>query len=454
MWFLCTSGRPQRCIEMLEAAKRTGISTPGLVVVNGGDQSAGYEIVAEHLPENWQIRFWHEETSLLDRMNALFAEQPTLPWYGWLSDDFVPVTDKWDQKLIQDVKESGGVVTANDRWQFPNRMLSSAAVFSGDMLRTMGFWMPPGFQHSFADDVLEKLGRDLQIWRNREDVVVEHHHYMNDKAPKDHVYEANYQPYMKDQRRFVEYMRNEYPALLGKFSQARQVDLSACKVMVATPCRGGMTHEYVHGMCSLMQAAAQCGVGVNLLTVPNESLITRARNVAVGEFMESDCTHLMFIDADMGFRGDDVLRLLASGQELVAAAGVRRQDGEPSFCVNMEKPKFWHEAGLLQVDEVGTGFMLISRGCLEKMIAHFPTLRFRERDTERYYPLLFDCSFDGELYWSEDYTFCRRWRETGGSVWVDPSIELIHVGNKPYRGRLMDALNNMKKKQETQDAAD
>ena len=90
-------------------------------------------------------------------------------------------------------------------------------------------------------------------------------------------------------------------------------------VMIATPCYGGQLSEgYLHGIMSVTQSAAQNNYQVHLNTMGNESLITRARNTLVSQFLDEDdknpnsFTHLMFIDSDIGFNGDAVTRMVLS----------------------------------------------------------------------------------------------------------------------------------------------
>ena len=102
-------------------------------------------------------------------------------------------------------------------------------------------------------------------------------------------------------------------------------------VMIATPCYGGQLSEaYLHGIMSVTQSAAKNNYQVHLNTMGNESLVTRARNTLVSQFLDADdsnpdlFTHLMFIDSDIGFNGDAVTRVLLSDYDIACGVYPRK----------------------------------------------------------------------------------------------------------------------------------
>jgi len=110
-----------------------------------------------------------------------------------------------------------------------------------------------------------------------------------------------------------------------------------------------------------------------------------------------------------------------------------------------EREDLWAdpETGLLEVAGVPAGFMRVTRAMLEKMIDAYPQTEFYVEsmaDTKVYG--LFEDWRDGNLKYGEDYSFCRRWREIGGQVWVNPEIKMGHVGFKTFQGHLGDYLRN------------
>lgn len=234
-------------------------------------------------------------------------------------------------------------------------------------------------------------------------------------------------------------------------------------LVVATPCYGGVvTQRYMQSVCGLMLAATHDSVAVSLELLGNDSMITRARNSLVATALDNpDATHLMFIDADIGFTADQVGRMLRFDQDVVAgmyplkvmhydaAVAQRVAAGEPletaqiryvGVCLDDEARR--EEDGFVTAEFAGTGFMLIKRQALERMIAAYPELRFAAVHDRASPSLsanqyaLFDGMIDPEsgAYLSEDYTFCRRWRAIGGEVWLDTRSRLMHIGPREYAG--------------------
>ena len=234
-------------------------------------------------------------------------------------------------------------------------------------------------------------------------------------------------------------------------------------LIVATPCYGGMvTQRYMQSCMGLLQLGAQLGLRVSIELLGYESLITRGRNTLVARTL--DCptaSHLMFIDADIGFDPAQVARMLNFGEDVVAgmyplkligwdaAALARARAGEAADTASLRYvgtpcsgAALERLQGFVTGEYAGTGFMLIRRSALERMIAAYPETRYRiahtaaepSRSANQY--ALFDCTIDSETgeYLSEDYTFCRRWRDIGGRLWLDTQGALIHVGAHEFAG--------------------
>jgi hypothetical protein len=241
------------------------------------------------------------------------------------------------------------------------------------------------------------------------------------------------------------------------------VQPNAVHLVVATPCFGGLlTQRYMQSVCGLMLGAANEGVRVSVELLGNDSLITRARNTLVATALDiPDATHLMFIDADIGFSPEQVGRMLRFDQDVVAgmyplkivhhddAVFDRLAGGEPLETAQLRYVGAPHERGarreadgFVTAEFAGTGFMLIKRSALERMQLAHPETRYaaaHDRATPSRSPnqyALFDCMIDPETgdYLSEDYTFCRRWRALGGEVWLDTRSKLMHIGPREFAG--------------------
>jgi hypothetical protein len=235
-------------------------------------------------------------------------------------------------------------------------------------------------------------------------------------------------------------------------------------IVVATPCYGGnVTNYYALSAIKLQKACSECGVELSFRMLGGDALITRARGNLVTEFLaEPKATHLLFIDADIGFRAEQVFALLDSDKDVVSAVypmkivnwdriQARVASGRPlvpsatmSYAVEFLDPAAITPVdGFAQVRYVGTGFMMIRRAVFGRLAENYPELKFRgfgqptPQDTERY--SFFESMIDPGTgsYLSEDYAFCKRWRDIGGEIWINLESRLTHVGSIAFDGDLM-----------------
>ncbi len=237
---------------------------------------------------------------------------------------------------------------------------------------------------------------------------------------------------------------------------------SRIHLIVATPCFGGqLTSAYFFSLLRLQEAFIREGLQVTILLNPNDPLITRARQDMAAKFLEiQDATHLLFVDADIQFEPEQVFRLLKFNAEITAGAYPlkrvdwarvkalvmgnyeRPQTGNLRYVVELDKPAVERD-GFGKARYAGTGFLMIRREALLAMVKHYPELSYsgvsRRTDPLAGSPFrsaLFDCLLDEKTraYLSEDYSFCRRWTDMGGEIWVDLRSRLSHVGQMTFEG--------------------
>ena len=238
------------------------------------------------------------------------------------------------------------------------------------------------------------------------------------------------------------------------------------KLFLATPCYGGLCLEkFMTSVIKLQIELIKEGIQLMIDTTENESLVHRARNVAVGRFMQkTDADLFMFIDADVDFNADSVVRLVRSGHDVSVAIYPKKvvmwdqaktaiEQGDDrnmamlssSLVANIGAHRRSVENGFVEVLDGPTGFMVITRKAFEKMHEHFTDLNCKNdhqnRDFDEYHAA-FDCMIDPESrrYLSEDYAFCRRWQQVGGKIYADVHTTLGHVGNLPFSGCMNDRL--------------
>lgn len=239
-------------------------------------------------------------------------------------------------------------------------------------------------------------------------------------------------------------------------------------IFIATPCFGGMVSQtYLLSVVRLMNYARTTKFDLTLSVLGYDAMISRARSTLVATFLDNPAaTHLLFIDADIGFEPQQVGRLLNFDKEFTGALYPLKlidwefiskssiEDGENlrgaaltyvgSFCPDAERK---HDGDFATGTYVGGGFQMIRRSAIEKMIAAYPHTRFRRAQTlpksgsrdETQSPslfALFDPIIDPKTgdYLSEDYSFCLRWRQIGGEIWIDAASKLTHTGLYDFVG--------------------
>jgi hypothetical protein len=200
-------------------------------------------------------------------------------------------------------------------------------------------------------------------------------------------------------------------------------------------------------------------------TTENESLVHRARNIAVARFYQkTEATHFLFIDADVHFDPEAVVRLIKSGHDIAVAAypkkcimwnqaedevkkGAKKDLARvsSSLVMNFKYAQTQIKDGFAEVLDGPTGFMLIKRDVFTKMFEKYPELQcvndHQNKDLDEY-NAVFDCMIDpvSRRYLSEDYAFCRRWQQMGGQIFADCMTILGHVGNLRFQGTLEERL--------------
>lgn len=259
------------------------------------------------------------------------------------------------------------------------------------------------------------------------------------------------------------------------------------KIFIATPMYGGTClGSYTRSMNDLATLCGANGIKLDFFYLFNESLIQRARNYCVDQFLRSDSTHLVFVDADISFNPVTLLQLIAvqlsdpEKYQIVAAPYAKKainwvavseavkyniyNTGAPqsleyfggdmvmnfsqgNITFDIQKP--------VEVLEAGTGFMCIPRFVFEKWAAAYPEMSYKPDhvgtehfDGSRNIHAFFHCDFDPATnrLLSEDYYFCQKWRNIGGTVHMCPWMELHHTGTYTFKGSIgaMATLENAK----------
>ena len=218
----------------------------------------------------------------------------------------------------------------------------------------------------------------------------------------------------------------------------KSFNLIGRKLMIAIPCYDGKVNiRTAFAIAELVPKLDKMGVRLSLVQVSGCSIITKARNKLVRYFMESDCTDFLFVDADVVINTDAVTRLLAlsSDKDVVAGSYPRRAKDAKfflDFYLDEDGQLEFDDHGLMRVESVSTGFMLIRRHVIEHMIEKHPEWQYAgDGDGETEHALFDFMILDGQ-YIGEDYAFCLRARTDGFKIYLDPMISLPHIGSEEF----------------------
>jgi len=240
-------------------------------------------------------------------------------------------------------------------------------------------------------------------------------------------------------------------------------------IYLATPCYGGVLHlHFMQSVLALQEACRDRGIGLHIDLMGGDALITRARSRLAARFLAyAQATHILFIDADIGFAPENVFRLLEADKPLIAAvcplkfidwekARAAAKAGAPDLMAAslgyvvrfIPTPDHSVEVknGIAKVAYGGTGFLMIRREAMQQLVDAHPELRAKMGDMGDRLAgeavMVFETMIEPETgqYLSEDYAFCRRWHDLGGEIWADMEARLTHVGAAAYSGSLVQAM--------------
>ena len=267
---------------------------------------------------------------------------------------------------------------------------------------------------------------------------------------------------------------DRYPTLKHQLEIGTNIYVAFC-----TPMYGGVgLVDYFGSLINTMNLLDSVGIKHKYFFTKQESLIQRARNTLVGLALNiPEITHIFFVDGDIQWNSTDVLGLLNNDVDLVGGIypkksynfkGMVKADeilkGKATNKYSVDIPDdayLKHHLvsynlntcgsntitnGLVEVQHIATGFMMIKRGVFEKMIIAHPEWEYLDNihtpplvDIKFY--AFFECLIKDKYYLSEDWTFCERWKELGGKVYANVCIPLTHIGTVGYEGRLLSTLN-------------
>ena len=219
---------------------------------------------------------------------------------------------------------------------------------------------------------------------------------------------------------------------------------SSPTIFIATPCLdGNVSAHYTASLVRTVGLMQQRGWRAPRIDFEiGNSLIADARNKLVARFLASDCSDLVFIDSDLSWSPEDLLRLAFLDVPFVAGVYQRKSRSKIDFAVKFGPTIGMDAQRLMAVERVGTGFMRLRRDCLQRLVAANPGLRLENPadPADPNFHALFDTGIVDGQFVGEDFLFCDRWRAIGGQVLIDPAMNFGHHGAASYDEPLLKYL--------------
>lgn len=229
---------------------------------------------------------------------------------------------------------------------------------------------------------------------------------------------------------------------------AHEFGMSGVKIFLGMPTHRPLSPYTVRSLMETQNALWNQGISANYEIQYGSSLVHNARTKTANAFLQSDCSHLFWVDSDMVWQATDFLRLCALGTKMacVGATYTAKKD-PPQFMLFTDSPGTPVEAneyGCLPIGGLGLGFTIVQRQIMERLAAKAPLCRYRDIGPDPV-PEIFRCDklrgpdgiYDAR---GEDMAFFADVRELGETVWIDPTITLGHEGSKVYSASLLDHI--------------
>lgn len=225
-------------------------------------------------------------------------------------------------------------------------------------------------------------------------------------------------------------------------------------IVIATPSHSGkFDYRYVTSLLQTFPLLSKNGYSVRWIPVPN-MVIEQARNLICCKFLAIGAQKIVFIDDDIIWNPNDLLKILSYPEYVVGGVYPKKQNTlnfSTSLTSKEQKDKNKNENGLIETDQIPFGFLKIERQTLTTMamkleMKSFPYPNLDENESKYMFPFFQTDFTEDNGFISEDVFFCKKWIECKGQVWIDPTIQLGHIGNNVYQSDFENFINSFTEK--------
>ena len=238
-----------------------------------------------------------------------------------------------------------------------------------------------------------------------------------------------------------------------KITEEDAEKLNSKFTMIVTPIARHPTRQFTASMMETTQNLIKAGLKFHIKGMAGCSDLAYTRNHLASSFLESECTDMLWIDDDIGWASQDVLRLLLSDKDFIGGAYRKKLQSldvnDPmAWCIKLhdDRETVTDVDGSYEVKGIGMGFVKITRKVFQTIVDANPNAKrgweSTESEPKNFYSFF---HFDG-FGNGEDYSFCNLWQEYGGKVWVDPVINLIHCGDYEFFGNVGEMVKSQEGK--------
>lgn len=447
--------RPAQLREFFKAYNEAEWQIPGWILIDEGDFiSKQSEYQAIKIPENWKI-IPTKGVTMGDKCRELWDQYKELDYVMLLNDDHRPRTVNGDQKIISQITGVNLIgtndgATPDKPWNAPNR-ICGATVWSGKLLREVGYMFPPELHHLFIDDLWGNLAGRAGCCQIMMDVCVEHDHAYNNKREDDTHRKVNSEESWRHDHAVYQVWLKEH----AEKDMAKILALQPKQgIMIATPSHDSdCALDFGVGLMDSGMAMQAHRIYFEFARVDGSSLIPHARNSLVNMFLKSKCQRLLFIDADQGYNKNHVLTLLNSNRPIIAGVTPHKRfpinlNFEPlpidahyfkDLCNKGSEEFFFYAKekqdakGEIEVNRCGTGFIMIDRSVFETMKPEVETYKAFDNNDDTKHEEYFKMGGAEGTYRGEDWQFCYLAKKLKIPLFISSRVCLSHKGHYTWR---------------------
>lgn len=215
-------------------------------------------------------------------------------------------------------------------------------------------------------------------------------------------------------------------------------------VMLAAPSYDGKVDVWhAAALSETVKLGLFNNINIFVLYMSFDALVQRARNDIIKAAYDTKVDDLVFIDCDQDWNPEDFFKLLSHDVSIVGAAVPKKTDVEQ---YNIKLLREWkiEDNGLAIVDGVGTGFLRIRSDAIKKLVDNSSV--YQELHKQEPTPNVFEVVVENGVLISEDIVFCNKWQNMGGTVYIDPTINIAHTGVKRWIGNFYDWIRLVTRK--------